>query len=99
MIYTSYFAQLKNIPSNIVPISICGKAPYFYKGLQYKKLAPSYDIFIQYKQNYDAECYTKRFWNEILSPLNVNNIVKELYDLAQSKDIVLLCYENQVILS
>lgn len=26
MIYTSYFANLRNIPSDIVPISICGKA-------------------------------------------------------------------------
>lgn len=34
MIYTSYFAKLKKLPNNIIPISICGKAPEFYKGLQ-----------------------------------------------------------------
>ena len=35
MIYTSYFAMLKRIPADtIVPISICGKAPDWYKGLQ-----------------------------------------------------------------
>ena len=50
MIYTSYFAKLKSLPDNIVPISICGKAPDWYKGLQYKKLAPKYDFFMKWKK-------------------------------------------------
>ncbi len=45
MIYTTYFAQLRNLPENIIPVSICGKVPNWYKGLQYKKLAPKYDFF------------------------------------------------------
>lgn len=53
MIYTSYFAKLKSLPDNIVPISICGKAPDWYKGLQYKKLAPKYDFFMEWKKNHD----------------------------------------------
>ena len=48
MIYTSYFAKLNKLPNNIIPISICGKAPDWYKGLQYKKLAPKYDFFIKW---------------------------------------------------
>ena len=44
MIYTSYFAQLRNLPENIIPVSICGKAPNWYHGYQYKKLAPKYDF-------------------------------------------------------
>ena len=39
VIYTSYFAKLKSLPDNIIPISICGKVPNWYTGLQYKKLA------------------------------------------------------------
>ena len=27
MIYTSYFAKLKALPNNIIPISICAKVP------------------------------------------------------------------------
>ena len=42
MLYTSYFAKLKKLPKHIIPISICGKAPAWYTGLQYKKLAPKY---------------------------------------------------------
>ena len=51
MIYTSYFAKLDSLPNNIVPISICGKAPDWYKGLQYKKLAPKWNFFKIWKEN------------------------------------------------
>lgn len=42
MIFTTYFAQLRNLPENIVSVSICGRAPDWYTGLQYKKLAPKW---------------------------------------------------------
>lgn len=45
MIFTSYFAKLSILPPDIVPISICGKAPDWYTGLQYKKLAPEVPVF------------------------------------------------------
>lgn len=45
MIFTSYFGKLSKLPPGIIPISICGKAPDWYKGLQYKKLAPKYQFF------------------------------------------------------
>lgn len=51
MIYTTYFAKLKSLPNNIIPISICGKAPNWYTGLQYKKLAPKFDFFYEVERN------------------------------------------------
>lgn len=46
MIYTSYFAKLKELQkNNITPVSICAKVPDWYDGLQYKKLAPQYGFF------------------------------------------------------
>lgn len=51
MIYTTYFAKLRNLPSNIIPISICAKAPSWYTGLQYKKLAPKYNFFTEWKKH------------------------------------------------
>lgn len=69
MIYTSYFAQLKNLPSNIIPISICGKPPKWYKGLQYKKLAPKYDFFQEWKRNHDNDYYIKCFQEQILDKI------------------------------
>ena len=49
-IYTSYFANLRNLPDNVCPISICGKAPDWYTGIQYKALAPKYWFFKKYKE-------------------------------------------------
>ena len=81
MIYTSYFAKLKSLPEYIIPISICGKAPDWYKGLQYKKLAPKYDFFMEWKKNHDNDYYIKCFKEQVLDKLNVDDVVKELDSL------------------
>ena len=70
MIYTTYFAKLKSLPKDIVPISICGKTPIWYCGIQYKKLAPKYDFFMQWKENHDNDYYISCFNNQVLSELN-----------------------------
>ena len=108
MIYTSYFAKLKSLPENIIPISICGKAPDWYKGLQYKKLAPKYDFFMEWKRNQDNDYYIKCFNEQVLDKLNAVDIVKELdgllVDATTALDynadsmlvprIALICYEK-----
>lgn len=81
MIYTSYFAKLKSLPDNVIPISICGKAPDWYKGLQYKKLAPKYDFFMKWKENHDNDYYIKCFNEQVLDKLNAYETLNELYDL------------------
>lgn len=104
MIYTSYFAKLRSLPDNIIPISICGKAPEWYKGLQYKKLAPKYDFFKKWKDSKSDnrnEEYIKSFNEQVLKDLNALDIITDLYELIlktgnspKEKDIVLLCYEK-----
>ena len=47
MIYTTYFTKVKDLPPNVIPISICGKAPDGWKGLEYKKFAPKWN-FLKY---------------------------------------------------
>ena len=97
MIYTSYFAKLSKLPSNITPIAICGKSPEWYKGIQYKKLAPKWSFFSIWKQTHDNEYYIKHFNEEVLNTLNVETVIKELYSLAnknRDEDIVLICYEK-----
>lgn len=93
-IYTSYFGKLDRLPKNIVPISICGKAPDWYTGLQFKKLAPKYEFFKQWEQTHNNEFYIKCYNEQVLQPLNVNEIVKELTELGQGNDIALICYEK-----
>lgn len=81
LLYTSYFAQLRNLPENVIPISICGKAPEWYKGLQYKKVAPKYGFFMEWKKNHDNDYYIEHYNREVLSQLNARGVVDELYDL------------------
>lgn len=102
MIYTTYFAKLKSLPKDIIPISICGKAPAGYKGLEFKKLAPKYSFFKKWKETGDNAFYIENFLEQVLAEQNPDEIVKELYALAYStaelgqviKDIALVCYEK-----
>lgn len=112
MIYTSYFAKLKSLPDNIVPISICAKAPDWYNGLQYKKLAPKYDFFMEWKRTHDNDYYIKCFKEQVTDQLDVYETVYELYEKigiyldeegmsfssesANEKHICLICYEKPV---
>lgn len=81
MIYTSYFAKIKSLHENVIPISICGKAPDWYKGLQYKKLAPKYDFFMEWKKNHDNDYYIKCFNEKVLNKLDPYNTLHEIYSL------------------
>lgn len=98
MIYTSYFAKLKELEKhNIIPISICGKAPDWYKGSQYKKLAPKYGFFMEWKKNHDNNYYIEHFQKEVLDGLDAATVIKELNYLVPNvngKDIALICYEK-----
>ena len=89
MIYTSYFAKLKNLPTNAIPVSICGKAPDWYKGYQYKKLAPKCSFFLKWKETHDDDYYIQHFYEEVLNILNASEIIKEIYSLINDheKDI------------
>ena len=93
-IYTSYFAKMKKIPEDIVRISICGKAPDWYDGIQYKKVAPKYDFFQEWKKNNDNCFYIKHFNSEVLDTLKAEEVYKDLEKLSGGKDCVLLCYEK-----
>jgi uncharacterized protein YeaO (DUF488 family) len=94
MIYTTYFAKLKSLPETIIPISICGKAPDFYNGLQYKKLAPKWWFFQEWKKTHDNGFYIDNFNKLVLAPLNAESVVKELTEMAGGNDIALVCYEK-----
>lgn len=95
MIYTGYFAKLKEYEdSGLIPISISGKAPDFYNGIEYKKFAPSWDIYSNYKNGHiDEFGYTERYKKERLDKLNPVEIKQFLTSF--DKDIILLCYEKQ----
>lgn len=101
MIYTSYFANIRNLPENVIPVAICGKSPDGYKGLEYKKLAPKYWFFKEWKENHDDNFYIENFNREVLSTLSIQSVLYDLINLLKSNgyvqdtyDICLVCYEK-----
>ena len=96
MIYTTYFAKLKKLPENVVPIAICKWIP---EGLRlscyhYLELAPNTDFFNEYKRTGDAEKFTKCYNEQVLAKLDPHHIVLALTDWVGDKDIALVCYEK-----
>ena len=109
MIYTSYFAQIRNFPENVIPIAICGGLPHWYSGLWYKKLAPKYKFFMEWKKNHDNEFYIEHFNKEVLEPLEKVIVLNEIQLLipkeiraemdapvwrSESVHVALICYEK-----
>lgn len=103
MIYTSYFAKLKQLPEDVLPISICGKAPQWYTGLQYKKLAPKYDFFMKWKEDHDNNYYIKCFNEQVLGDIELLTFLRVILDMqneASKRDgifynhVCLICYEK-----
>lgn len=86
MLKTSYFYKSGTLPN---AVAISAKVPDFYKGRCYKKLAPTWDIFKEWKETGDEKLYTKRYCEEVLSKLNPIEVYNEL-----GEDSILLCFEN-----
>jgi hypothetical protein len=82
---TSYFARSSKL-SNAV--SITGKAPDWYNGKEYKKLAPKFWFFQKYKLDGDELFYRESYKKEVLDVLDAKQTYEELGDNA-----VLLCWE------
>lgn len=94
MIFTGYYANYnKYVYNGLTPISISGKHPDWYKGLWWKFLAPSWDIFSKWKNGLISNGeYTQRFLKEILGKLDINDVK---YQLDRIENPILLCYEKE----
>jgi uncharacterized protein YeaO (DUF488 family) len=94
MIYTSYFAKVKKLPQNVVPISIAIKAPTGWNGLEFKALAPKWSFLSVWKQTQDNDYYIAEYQKQVLNQLNPEEVVKRLYALSYNHDVALICYEK-----
>lgn len=99
-IFTSYYANIPNIPQGYITVSIAGKCPSFYNGLEYKKVAPKIQFFTEWKKNNDNDYYTHCYNEQVLNTLNATDVVQDIINLAKEQNysnnlnIVLLCYEK-----
>jgi len=92
--YTTYYANVRNLPKDVVPISIAGWAPDGWKGLEYKKLAPKKWFFDEWKKTGDNDFYVKNFKKEVLDKLSANDVWNELRKLSGGAPFALVCYEK-----
>lgn len=95
-IYTTYFANIRHLPESIIPVSIAGKPPEKWDGIEYKKLAPKWSFFSEWKKTKNNDYYIEHFYNEVLSSLTPQNVIDELNKISSNndnKDIALVCYE------
>lgn len=90
MIYTGYFARIKDYDGTC--ISIAGKTPDGINCEKYLKFAPSKSLVYDYKSGeIGAFAYIDRYQKEVLDKLDK----QEVHDYLTSfdEDIILLCYE------
>jgi len=97
MIYTSYFGNIKNLPSDCEPISISRWVPKWYKGQTLLLLAPSTTLLKWWinskKTKRDEEIYIKNF-DVQLAKLNPKEIEQILIKKCGDKIPTLICYEG-----
>lgn len=93
-IYTSYFANLKNLEKeDILPIGICCYPPKWFNGPNLGAIAPTPDILEKCKSSH-AE-YEKRYRAEVLSIFkDVSTLINKISYISGGKDVALCCYEK-----
>lgn len=106
MIFTSYFAMIRNFPSNIIPIGISRWKPKWYEGINEKCVAPSAELLSCYKgKKLDEDDYTQRYLEE-LSHIDIDAFIQKLIRYtgdcedglpvsnSTTNHVALLCYEK-----
>lgn len=92
-VYTSYFANLRNIPSDIEPVAISLFTPNFYNGKCAIELAPSKLMLNGYKEGVIDQ---HRFTDMYLDLLFRNSDrLEEWISYFKTNKVVLVCYEGR----
>ena len=93
MLYTSYFANVRNLPNTITPIGIVAFKPSWFHGKNAKGLAPDETLLLTYKRgNCSTQQYTEQYL-AMLAQYNPTSVYQQLTAQAAG-DIALCCYET-----
>ena len=102
-IFTTYFAKLKKLPPDIVPVPISNSIPGVdrenttYSSLsanKFHKLVPPWYVVKAYKENGDKELYVRDYQRLVLDHLDPVSVVERLKTIAGYNDVALVCYEK-----
>lgn len=92
MIYTSYYANLRNIPDHIRPIAISSTIPEGMVLTWWPEFAPTWTMRTQYKKTGDRETFRRRYM-ERLGRIDLSGLAQKF----PRGDVVLLCYEKDPV--
>jgi len=88
ILYTSSYRKSAKDPR---AVSIAGRCPIWYKGKEYKTLAPRYWFFNEYKLGtISEEKYTELYYKEVLDKLDPIKV----FDDIGGDGTILLCWEE-----
>ena len=103
MIYTSYFANVDKIKAKapwLVLVSIAGKTPDEFDGKKLKELMPKHDWWKEWHDKYSndetgcgIDFYKQKYYETVLNATEPEEVAAKLKELADGKDVCLLCYE------
>lgn len=99
-VYTSYFANIRNIPSDFSLFSIAGKTPDGFPGKKLQQLAPKYQWWKEWKNRFldrldskeSIEFYSKMYFDTVLSNIDVDKLRSVFSE--SGKTPCLFCYER-----
>lgn len=101
MIYTSYLANVKNLPTNMKKILVIRwkprntMNPEKYNLEWWPQLAPSELLLSKYKDNsIDWHQYREMFIEESYTNVMFIDALEQIIELNKTQDICLICYEK-----
>ena len=95
MLYTSYFANINQLPSDVAIVAITRIPPKNYKGILYQKVAPTRDLLDRWKKEQDEDFYINYYNKKVLSRLSPLEVIQDLKALTNNaENIALVCYEK-----
>lgn len=92
-VYTSYFANIRNMPSDIEPIAISLYTPQFYQGKKALEFAPSKEILNLYKNMEIGDFEYRQMYLDLL--LSRYDLFDKWISYFKENKVALVCYEGR----
>lgn len=89
MICTTYYANLKKLPSSITPVAISSTVPKGMSILWIPEVAPPYNMRTHYKQAGDRDLFREQYFSW-LERIDLRTLIAALPE----GDVALVCYEK-----
>lgn len=96
-IYTSYFGNYRNFPTNSVTVSITRFPPKGWKGLEIQSVAPTADKLMKFKNHeIDENIFSWQYLMQLNKDSNLKPRVQAMLRFLDETygNVVLCCYET-----